>query len=40
MLTPKLLWAQIRTECKAYFDWELVQDSCEAFVEALQITKV
>jgi hypothetical protein len=25
---------------KAYFDWELVADSCEAFVETLQISKV
>jgi protein TIF31 len=40
MLTPKLLWAQIKGECKAYFDWELVQESCEAFIETLQITKV
>ena len=40
MLTPKLLWAQIKAECKAYFDWELAHESCEAFVDALQITKV
>jgi hypothetical protein len=25
---------------KAYFDWELVAESCEAFVETLQISKV
>lgn len=40
MLTPKLLWAQIQAECKAYYDWELVHESCDAFVEALHITKV
>merc|ERR1719348_1726389 len=32
-LTPKSLWSQIRTECKAYFDWELTHESMEAFVE-------
>merc|ERR1719481_1844515 len=39
-LTPKSLWAQIKSECKAYFDWELTHDSMEAFVESLRITKV
>jgi len=39
-LSPKSLWAQIKAECKAYFDWELAQDSMETFLDALQITKV
>jgi len=39
-LSPKSLWAQIKSECKAYYDWELTHDSMEAFIEALQITKV
>merc|ERR1719289_774325 len=34
------LWAQIKTECKAYFDWELSHDSMEAFVDHYQITKM
>jgi len=40
MLTPKVLWTQIQAECKAYFDWELAQESSEEFVEALRITKM
>jgi len=39
-LTPKTLWSQIKTECKAYFDWELTQDSIEGFVDQYQITKM
>merc|ERR1719495_2404601 len=34
------LWTQIKTECKAYFDWELSHDSMEAFVDHYQITKM
>jgi len=39
-LTPKLLWTKVQSECKAYFDWELTHESSDAFVEALNITKV
>jgi len=39
-LTPKTLWQQIKKECKAYFDWELVQENCESFVETFEITKL
>lgn len=39
-MTPKLLWSQLKKECKAYFDWELESDSCDSFVEQLQISKV
>ena len=39
-LTPETLWDQVKRECKAYFDWELAQESCGAFVEKFQITKV
>lgn len=28
-LTPKSLWAQIKSEIKAYYDWELVTDNIE-----------
>jgi len=38
-LTPKTLWDQIKKECKAYFDWELQPESCEAFVQKFLITK-
>merc|ERR1719495_3004788 len=34
------LWTQIKTECKAYFDWELSHDSMEALVDHYQITKM
>jgi len=39
-LTPETLWDQVKRECKAYFDWELAQESCGAFVEKFQITKM
>ena len=39
-LTPKALWAQVKNECKSYYDWDLSMDSIDALTETLSITKV
>jgi len=38
-LTPKTLWAQIKAEAKAYFDWNLPVESVDAFVELIKLSK-
>merc|ERR1719193_871430 len=39
-LTPKSLWAQIKTEAKSYFDWNLTADGIDAFVEMINLNKI
>merc|ERR1719331_2312670 len=38
-LTPKLLWQQIKTEAKSYFDWNLPIDNIDSFLEIIKLTK-
>jgi len=39
-LSPKTLWAQIKTEAKSYFDWSMPVDSIDAFVEMINLNKL
>jgi len=39
-LTPKLLWQQIKTEAKSYFDWNLPIDNIDSFLEIIKLTKL
>jgi len=39
-LTPKSLWAQIKTEAKSYFDWNLTADGIDAFVDMINLNKI
>ena len=38
-ITPKSLWAQVKAECKAYYDWDLPVNSIDGFVETFTIAK-
>jgi len=39
-LTPKILWQQIKTEAKSYFDWNLPIDNIDSFLEIIKLTKL
>ncbi|KDR11240.1 hypothetical protein L798_14504, partial [Zootermopsis nevadensis] len=39
-LTPKLLWTQIKSEMKSYYDWDLQVDSLESMVEQFSLQKI
>merc|ERR1712002_352482 len=39
-LTPKSLWAQIKSEAKSYFDWNLPVDNIDAFVDMINLNKL
>lgn len=39
-LTPKSLWIQLRSELKAYYDWELKTDNIDSTVETYALQKI
>lgn len=39
-LTPKSLWSQLKSELKAYYDWELKVDSIDSAVETYGLHKI
>ena len=39
-LTPKTLWAQLKSELKSYYDWELTTDNVDATVEMFSLQKI
>nr|QVD39409.1 CLUH Clustered mitochondrial protein-like protein [Schistocerca gregaria] len=39
-LTPKSLWSQLKSELKAYYDWDLPADSIETAVEHFSFQKI
>lgn len=39
-LTPKNLWSQIRSELKAYYDWELPCDNIESCIDTFGLQKI
>ncbi|XP_024084948.1 clustered mitochondria protein homolog isoform X2 [Cimex lectularius] len=39
-MTPKSLWAQLKSELKAYYDWELKVDNIDSVVETYGLQKI
>lgn len=39
-LTPRSLFQQLRSELKAYYDWDLTTDSIDAIVELYSLQKI
>ena len=39
-LTPKILWSQIKSELKSYYDWDLQAESLESVVDQFSLQKI
>ncbi|XP_063222279.1 clustered mitochondria protein homolog isoform X4 [Bacillus rossius redtenbacheri] len=39
-LTPRLLWSQLRSELKSYYDFELIPDSMDTAIEMFSLQKI